>query len=311
LFLRQLHDIKSTGLVKLEQYLSVKPEHYAECIGELTRPVACSDGLEASLRYHYVLPDGDGQPKFQHLAEMLVAYIINYCFSAKKLQFLTPFESSKLFMQARDLFRKYEQSGQPGEVLIYFLLEAVLSATQVLQKMPISTNPGEERKGSDGVHAKWNPDRQLLDVFFSESKLYKDFGDALRDTFKSIETFHATPMRKHEYFLTTHQMQLLDPAAQEELTAFFTGKPGKQIRTNHACLIGFDWEEYRCLDDDRRAAFLVEFEQRYLAEAERIRDKIEERLSGSGIKHFRFHFFIVPFKSVEDFRAWFLAALVG
>ncbi len=291
--------------------MSVKAEDYQECLGQLTHSLSCATAQDVSLRFHYVLFDGDGQPKFEQLAELLVSFIVNYCFSAKKLQNLNAQGYSKLFMQARDLFRRYEHSGQAGEVLIYFLLESVLKAPQVLQKMPITTNTEEERKGGDGLHAKWNEPLQLVDVYFSESKLYSRFPEALRDAFTSMETFHAVRMRKHEYFLATHNMQMLDPAVQEQLTDFFLGKPGKNIRTNHACLLGFDWKEYKCLSDSRRAEFLREFEARYLAEAAGFAQKIDEKLSNSSLKNFGFEFFIVPFKSVEEFRIWFNRALSG
>src|SRR5262249_47551518 len=150
-----------------------------------------------------------------------------------------------------------------------------------------------------------------LDVYFAESKLHNDFARSLREAFVSLESFHATPMRKHEYLLATHNLQLLDQAAQQELMDFFTQKPGKLIRTNHACLLGFDWDEYKCLDDDRRAAFLKEFEIRYLEEAKKVRDKVDSKLSSCCLTKFGFEFFMVPFKSVEDFRVWFNAALTG
>jgi hypothetical protein len=298
-------------LLTLEQCLTVKADDYNQCLGQLSHSLSCATGLNASLRFHYVLFDGDGQPKFEQLAELLVSFIVNYCFSAKKLQNLNPQQLSRLFMQARDLFRQYEHSGQAGEVLIYFLLESVLKAPQVLQKMPITTNTAEERKGGDGLHAKWNNQLQVLDIYFSESKLYGKFSDALRDAFNSMETFHAIRMRRHEYFLVTHNMQMLDPLVQEQLTDFFLGKPGKNIRTNHACLLGFDWKEYLCLNDSRRVAFVKEFETRYLLEAERLAKRVDEKLSTSSLKNFGFEFFVVPFKSVEEFRVWFNRALSG
>ena len=303
--------LKSNHLLTLERYLNVNPSHYQECFGELSHSLRCPSGASAALRFHYVRPDGDGEPKFKHLAEMLVAYIVDYCFGAQKAQNPTSYSQAKLFMQARDLFRKHTHSGQAGEILVYFLLESVIYATQVLHKMPITTNPAEERKGGDGLHAKWNATLQLLDVFFAESKLYTDFSSALRSLFESLEAFHSGSMRNHEYFLATHNMRLLDPAAQQGLTDFFTGKAGTNIRTNHACLIGFDWNEYNCLDNDGRPSFLTEFEQRYLAEAQHIRDRVEEKLSSSAFRHFRFEFFIVPFKSVAEFRTWFNEALTG
>lgn len=194
---------------------------------------------------------------------------------------------------------------------MYLLIESVLEAPQILQKMPISTNPREERKGSDGLHAKWNVQLNLLDIFFAESKLYQRFSDALIDAFASMEKMHATPMKGHELFLATHNLQHLGSESQEELMRYLTGQVGTKVRTNHVCLIGFDWDEYACLDDARRAKFVAEFEQRYLAEAASLRDQIQKKLSGSAIKHLRFEFFVLPFKSVQDFRTWFAAALVG
>jgi hypothetical protein len=297
-------------LLSLDKYLTVKPDDYKECLGELTHSLTCHGG-DASLRFHYVLFDGDGEPQFEQLAEQLATFVVTYSFNAKKFQNSTPQKLARLFMQARDLFRKYEHSGQAGEVLIYFLVEAILLAPQVLQKMPITTNPADERKGTDGIHAKWNPVLHLLDVYFCESKIWQNFSDALADAFKSMEKFHETKMRKHEFFLTTHNLQLVDQEGQDALTDFFLGKPGTKIRTNHACLLGFNWNEYACLGDHRRSEFLANFVTRYELEARAIRDKIDKKFSKSQINNFHFDFFMVPFRNVDEFRTWFQKALRG
>lgn len=298
-------------MLDLNKLLCASPEQYAQCLAVLKHDLKCSPGLSAELRYHYVDFNGDGEPKFQLLAQMLVHSIITYCFGAKKRENLTATEAAQLFTQARDLFRKYDNAGQAGEVLIYFLLESVLGAPQILQKMPVTTNPAEERKGTDGLHAKWNPDLGLLDVFFAESKLYQCFTTALADAFVSMEKVHATPMKTHELFLATHNLQHLGADCEDELMRFLNGQVGTKIRTNHACLIGFDWEEYKCLGDERRAQFLAEFLERYRTEAFALRDKTDAKLQACAIKHLRFEFFLLPFRSVEDFRTWFNAALVG
>jgi len=298
-------------VLNLNRLLCALPEQYEECFATLKHELACSTGLNAELRFHFVEFDGDGEPKFQHLAKLLVHSIITYCFGAKKRENLGAVEAARLFTQARDLFRKYEHAGQAGEVLIYFLLEAVLGAPQIVQKMPISTNPAEERKGTDGVHARWNEQLQLLDVFFAESKLYQSFSGALSDAFVSMEKLHSTQAIGHEFFITTHNLQHLGSESESDLLGFLSGKPGTKIRTNHACLLGFDWQEYKHLDAEGRTGFIADFVDRYGSEAVSLRDKIDAKLQECAIKHLRFEFFVVPFRSVADFRSRFNAALLG
>ena len=72
----------------------------------------------------------------------------------------------------------------------HFLIEAVLQAPQVLKKMQITTNPNDERKGSDGVHIRWTNNEEVLEVIFAEAKLYKDFATALTNAFISMTDFH-------------------------------------------------------------------------------------------------------------------------
>ena len=297
-------------MLNLNKLLCNFPEQFDECLGTLDHSLSFSANLQAELRFHYVQFDGDGEPKFEQLAELLVHSIITYCFGAKKRENLSAVEAVKLFTQARDLFRKYEHDGQAGEVLIYFLLESVLGAPQVIQKMPVTTNPKEERKGSDGLHARWNEKLGLLDIFFAESKLHQSFSGALTDAFESMESIHSKK-KKHEFFLATHNIQHLGLEAEEELLKYFTGKPGTKIRTNHACLLGFDWKEYKNLTLPGRAEFIAAFADRYRNEALQLRDKIDSKLHDCAIKHLRFEFLVLPFTSVADFRSFFNSALVG
>ena len=172
----------------LEQLLEVREKDYKSHLGHYAPPIACEGTIDAMVRLHFVLPDGSGEPRFRELARMLVRYITLYCYDALRRKDLDDVERAGLFMEARDLFRKADKSGQGGEMLVYFLLEAVLKAPQALRTMPLSTNPKEERKGSDGVHVKWNPDLELLDLFFAEAKIWASFSDALDDAAFGLRT---------------------------------------------------------------------------------------------------------------------------
>jgi len=291
--------------------LGAREADYKAHLSHLDAPMVCQSDVEAVVRLHYVIPDGSGEPRFRELARMLVRYITLYCFDALRRKDLSDPEKNALFMEARDLFRKSATSGQGGEILVYFLLESVLKAPQALRKMPLSTNPNEERKGSDGVHIRWNEELGLMDIYFAESKIWGDFGDALDDAFKSITKFHKNGMKQHELNLFATHFQLLDSELQDRVLTYVDGANAANTRLNHACLIGFDWGEYKCLDDTRRREFITQFKDRYLKWAAGALDKVEGQLGRFPYRHLRFEFFFVPFKDVQAFRDWFEEALRG
>src|SRR5207245_9545199 len=137
--------------------------------------IVCEEPPSATIRLHFVKADASGEPRFRELARLLVRHITLYCFKAERRRDLPELERNEMFMQARDLFRKTGNSGQVGGLLIYCLLETVLNAPQALKKMPMTTNPNEERKGSDGVHLRWDEPAAVLEVIFAESKIWNSF----------------------------------------------------------------------------------------------------------------------------------------
>ena len=297
---------------ELERLLEVRERDYKLHLSEVRHSLGCKADIETIVRLHFVIQDGSGEPRFRQLARMLVKYITNYCFDALKRHDLEEPERNELFMQARDLFRAAEYSGQAGEMLAYFLIESVLKAPQALKKMPITTNTAEERKGSDGVHIRWDPSLSVLDIIFAESKIYQDFSQALAKAFKSIQEFHdAGGMKDHEMKLVTAHFKTLDNDLQAKVISYIDGENAPKTRLTQVCLIGFDWSEYKCLDDKRRTEFINEFEQRYLSWADNAVKKIDDGLAPFPHKQLRFEFFLLPFKDVQLFRDDFDEALRG
>src|SRR5205807_8940680 len=115
-------------------------------------------------------------------------------------------------------------SGQPGELLVYFLIEAVLQAPQVYKTMLITTNTNEERKGSDGVHVRWTNRGEQLELIFAEAKLHKNFGQALASAFECMTEFHdsATKNLEINYFLNT--FTVLKPEQQTAVQEYIEGE---------------------------------------------------------------------------------------
>jgi hypothetical protein len=119
---------------EIELLLEARQIDYDSHLAQVGNPHLCAGDIEASVRLHFVRPDGSGEPRFLELARMLVRYITMYCFDAQKRNDLSEVDRNALFVEARDLFRKSKSSGQVGEMLIYFFLEAVLKAPQALRE---------------------------------------------------------------------------------------------------------------------------------------------------------------------------------
>ena len=137
-------------------------QEFDKLFSHVTHDLECLHIPSSSLRLHYIHHDATGEPRVKKVAEAIVNYITQYSLSLKRRKGLTELQRNQTFQQARQLFRDTADSGQAGELLVYLFIEAILGAPQILKKMPITTNPNDERKGSDGVHMRWNESDELL-----------------------------------------------------------------------------------------------------------------------------------------------------
>lgn len=232
--------------------------------------------------------------------------------------------------EARKLFRVVaspagaELAGEAGELLLYFLLESVIGAPQVVAKIELKTNPSVEINGSDGIHMRWDPTDKIVDVYFGESKMYTDVGTALTNAFVSIGKFHASGMRDHEYSMVTKFFKGADDKVKAAVAEVLDlGRPGPGARINHACLIGYDWSAKALTPSQAAAAVEAEYRKQYLADAPRLHSLLKTRFdtcqsdtvtcpAGAcqcNWKQYRFEVFFLPLESVQAFRDAFNAAM--
>lgn len=285
---------------------------YEACVGSIQPSDNCTSHPSAQLRYHYVKVDGNGHPKVTALATALVDHITYYCIaSTQRKDSLPAHKANALFRRARDLFRKQDTAGEPGELLLCFLLESVLKAPQIVCKMDLKTNPKDEVKGSDGIHIQWSREDDVLTVYLGESKLYKSYGAAIDDAIASIGTFHDNKQQDRELQLVTSQFKIADEDLKERVARYLDERdPIGTVRIVHACLIGFSWSKYAKLQispDD----FSNTFTKKYAAHTEKLAKRIHDALSGFKYKHLKFEVFFLPFPCVQEFRNEFNRALSG
>jgi hypothetical protein len=302
--------IASSIDLSLDAYLQVCTKRYAACLDSLP-DVHDVSGVQATARFHHLKLDGNGRPRWRDLANNLASHILSYCFSAQKREGVrTDIELLELRREAREFFRDARRSGEAGEMLLYFLLEAVLRAPQIVAKISLKTNPQLETFGSDGIHMKWQTSEKVLDLYFGEAKLYADLGKAATEAVESIETFHANQMEEFELRMVTNHFKHVNHEMKEEVLKYVRRSTAVEtVRINHACLLGYDWDAYDKLPDGRLEVMVDAFRAGYQKDLCRIRNMLDGRFERFRRKRLRFEIFVLPFTSVDAFRQAFLEAL--
>lgn len=303
-------------LPDLALYLEATAKQFHACIGEVTHTFNLTEP-NAAVHLQYVKFDPtNGEPKFDVLARVLAQHVVRYSLSVstrdRMLKHIGDPNEGDLAFKARDYFRKIENAGEVGELLLFFLLEAAFSAPQVVCKMELKTNSNDEVKGADGIHVRWDVDHNHLDVFLGESKLYGDVGEALTSVFDSITEFYDLGRLDEELHLVTAHFKHVNADLQDAITKFLNrGSAEDTCHVVHACLVGFDWKEYKHLLSDKREEFFRQFEDYYRKYAPTIERMLNHRFAGCKHKHVSFKFLFLPFKEVNEFRHAFYRALLG
>lgn len=276
------------------------------------------DGMHVETRMQCVRFDGNGLPMIEALAEHMYQHVLSYCLHSRDInETPTKQQQAKLTKEARKLFihppiseEDPDQTGEAGELLLYLLIETLLEAPQVISKMELKTNTNMEVYGSDGIHMSWNQQDQVVDVYFGESKIYQDIGAALAAALKSINRFHEKKMLAHEFMLVTKHFKHADEKIKKAVASLLaSGSPTADLRINHACLIGYNWDEYIEVFKNDPTQRLHELKQRYIADAKRIHDICRAKLTKFRKKHLRLTVFFLPFEDVQKFRDAFNESL--
>lgn len=296
--------------INLALYLQATLSRYTACIDSLSETSGIA-GTEATVRFHHLKLDNNGRPRWQDLAKNLATQILYYCFSVQKRpEMRTDDEVLELRQEARDFFRDSSRSGEAGEMLLYFILETVLQAPQMVSKISLKTNPKVETLGSDGIHMKWNDEEGLMDIYFGEAKLYSDLNAAIASTVESIEAFHLNSMEEFELRLVTRHYKHADGPLKDQVLKFVNrGTSMETARVNHACLLGYDWDGYDKLQNGGIDNLVASLRAQYFSQRSHILDYLNRHFSCFRNRRLRFEVFILPFTSVDSFREAFLAAI--
>lgn len=285
--------------------------NYAAVFG--TIPTTLSVGsYNVALDFHYLRFNANGQPKIRELVDVLANHLVLYAIDATRIKpTLTDQQRAELHWEALSLLRNCDTSGEAGELLLYFLMETVLKAPQMVSKISLKTNPNMEVHGSDGIHARWNEKAKVVELFFGEAKIYTDISGALGSACTSLEAFHAKGLQTEIRLLTNHYQHAAGPL-RDYILAYAKGTEVQgSASLNHAVLIGYDWTKYKQFESLPAGEQETALKAEYAGDNARLWELLEKRLKTLNINHVRLHVFFLPFRNVDDFRKAFHTKVLG
>ena len=267
------------------------------------------------------------EPTISEFVDFIYPKIIPFCIPKKKRGELgkkfsdtnDPRYILELTDQAKNLFirakKTLKRGGEPGELILFSALEYYLGAPQIASKMFLKTSESMPVHGTDGIHIKYDQDSNKLCLYWGESKLYQQLSKSLDEICDSLSAFidrkDGRSPRDRDIDVLKDHTTIEDKAAKEAVLEYFDpySEMSNDLREIYCCLSGFDYSIYGTLTDKGEGEIEEYFESKYLERIESACTLFSEKIKNSGIENLSFHFILLPFKSVHEFRKLFFAKL--
>lgn len=287
----------------------------------------CSSSGASVSGHFYYLSLRDGEPTLEEFVAFIYWQIVPFCIpraerdeadrkyvATKNSRYVVELidKAKELFVAAR---KSLSTSGEPGELILFMLLEAALGAPQVACKMYLKTARNVPVHGSDAVHALYDRSSDILELIWGESKLYEQLPSALDKMCESLTAFidetNKPSSRDRDVNIILDHMSIGDTDLEDALCKYFDPYEESANRRieSYACMAGFDFVGYEHTKSQDAKDIENHFRSIYI---ERIRDAVQlfdKKLIASNLQHLRFRFFLLPFPSVKAFRKAFFLKL--
>ena len=284
------------------------------------------DGLEVNGNFHY-LSFRDGKPSVEEFIKFVYDRIVYFCLPRKERhRQLEKYDEKKDLRHLQDMFDKAKRLlikakeqkktlGEPGELILFVLLEAVLKAPQIACKMYLKTSEEMPVHGSDGIHIAFDEASKTLTLYWGESKIFGELSKALDDACASITSFTSLkngkiPRHRDIDILKDH-MDIQDDATREAILEYFDPYSEKHNKLHEvfACFVGFDFSFFEKLAGTDKAKVEKAFEDQYLDRVQSACKLFGGKIRDNKLTAYNFHFFLVPFPCVATLRKLYLGLL--
>ena len=214
-----------------------------------------------------------------------------------------------LIKRTKNKFRNYTSNeGEFGEVMLYCLLEAHLSAPKILTKLELKTANNDYVKGADGVHLL-KLDEENYQLIFGEAKLDAKLKTGISNAFGSISKLLKDGNKKldFEFDLVNSQLikevynekqyeklkSILLPSAKEEAT---------YLDYSFGIFLGF---EAKITDEEMKLSnseFRTQIKNRIKQEVLDAISSFNFQIKKEEFTGYQFYIYIIPFSDLADKR---------
>jgi hypothetical protein len=269
----------------------------------------------------------NGQPSIPEMVDYLYHRIIPFCIpeierqkadikynETKDYRYSMELcdQAKNLFVQAR---KSQKTSGEPAELLLFILLEAVLKAPQIACKMYLKTNRNVPVHGTDSIHARIGTLGNNLLIIWGESKMYQELDAALDKICESLLSFitktqgHAP--RDRDIEIMKSNLNITDPKLQKAILDHFDPYSEKSNKREEmfACLVLYDGPIYKNVSGKTIDELENNFKAQYGQTIEEACKLFGTKLRDSDLCHCRIHFFLIPVPQVAEVRKIFFERL--
>jgi hypothetical protein len=159
----------------IERALSVRGHNLPKFIEK----VCNHDGGNILCEYFMIACSVDNILEKEFIGE-LKNYIISY--ALKREEYPDPMTSQdapRIVFKAVNRFVDDSRTGEPGELILFVLLESQRNAPQILNKMSLKTSGNIHFHGLDGIHIGIKGDE--INLYYGESKIEKSIDSAIKN----------------------------------------------------------------------------------------------------------------------------------
>ena len=197
-----------------------------------------------------------------------------------------------------------------GELTLFCLLESQLNAVQLLNKMNLKTSPNNYYNGLDAIHM--SNDGVNTTIHFGESKMKKNFNDALNESVNQVGTFLGDRNRRNfEVGLIKSHLDLkkFEGITEEILKYLNPYEKKRDLKESISIFIGYSWKDLKDIEDKTDTQITEEIIKKYEGEIENHINKITSKVESSEFKKYDFNIFILPFKDIDNIKTKFNSLL--
>ena len=244
------------------------------------------------------------------LIDFMYDQLAPYVCSKDDYEDLTADKIMRLSDVVREAFRDSKTTGEPGEVLLYVLLES-RDIVQLYSKMDLKTSGQMAFHGFDALHIQVG---ENVVLHFGHAKNHASLSSGLKEALEDVEKFSKNPKQKRrEVRLVSRN---LDKArfgkASETIRKMILpyGGDKENYREASSIFLGSEWPFTKVTPVLQGSTFDAHMVTQYGKEIDGVVNQIVSALDAkTEISGMNFLFLILPITDVAEFRAKFLKRL--